>query len=204
MGFKEWWQRNFGEPKPVEPVDVVALHEGRTATMCTLGPQISEWQDWLNSHAQEVIEEQSTIDSRIKALDTTKEGLITLDASIIHHDNVFADRIAEIQNLLDSLGIDADPLAEDVIGLHEQTLTELQVGEQASLARVQAILTTEKTAMASRKEKVSQELNGVNDKLQRLSTVKDKLEQETEITNAVKTNMVAFMTSKTAPPKKNK
>lgn len=190
--------------KPPVPVDVVAMHEARTAGMCTLAPQVSAWKNWLDGHTKEVERERDAVVTDIERLETTKQGLEGLKGSIIKHRKIMEGSCKTVTNLLDSFILGPDPVAEDVIGLHEGALTELQVEHKESLTNVLKTLREEMDSMYSREESTEIELEGVTSKLERLTEAKKTLDTERDITEAFKENIAAFMLSKIAPPKTEK
>jgi archaellum component FlaC len=190
----------FGK-KPPPILDVVAMHETRTAGMCTLTPQVNAWRNWLAAHSQQVQQEQEGISSDIERLETTKRGLERLKGLITKHRKILLDTHETGRGLLDSFSQEPDPDAEDTIGLHAKVLTELQRSQKESITNVLLVVREEIGSMTSRHESVETELKGVTEKLERLSKAKETLDSEKEITEAFEKNIAAFMASISAPPK---
>jgi len=190
----------WGKP-PLPPLDVVSMHETRTAGMCTLAPQVEAWKNWLVVHSGEVLQEQDGVVSDIKRLDETKQGFEGLKGSITKHRKIILDTHKTVKNLLDSFTPEPDPAAEDVIGLHTKALTELQIGQKESLTNVLKALGEETDSMDSRETTLETELEGVTEKIGRLNEAKKTLDSEKEVTGAFKENVAAFVVSKFAPPK---
>jgi chromosome segregation ATPase len=194
----------WGKPSP-PPLDVIAMHETRTAGMRVLAPQVETWRNWLVVHTQEIEQEQDGVVSDIKRLDGTKQGFEGLKESITKHRKSILDASKTIKNLLDSFTPEPDPAAEeDVIGLHTKALTELQIAQKESLTNVSKALGNEADSMESREESVETELEGVTEKLERLNEAKKTLNSEKEITETFKENIATFIVSKFAPPKSQK
>jgi len=198
------WDLLFGKKPLPPPVDVVAMHETRTAGMCTLVPQVSAWKTWLDRHTEEIEAERGEVVTHIERLGTIKAGFERLEKSIGEHAQALENTHETVENLLGSFEIQPDPSATDVIGVHEANLTNLQQQHQESLDRMLGVVEEEIEKMDSRKEKVAIELTEVKSKQDRLSQSKETLEAEKGVTKALKENIAAFIVSKIAPPKSGK
>ena len=184
-----------------KPMDIVAHCEASMLKMCTLAPQISEWQNQLIEHAEKVEQQGSRVFVGIKRLDGTKEELENLGTSVNNDREVLANARDKVMNIINSANPVVDPIAVDNIGVHEVAVSKLQESHGQSLNIVVATLDDEIDSMNSRCNRIDDELEGVTSKRDRLNQVKKALDKEGKVTDAFQENIGAFIISKIKPPK---
>ena len=188
--------------KKQEPVDVISQHEACVGTMCTLAPQISQWQNWLESHGEQVKRREGKVSVGIERLAATKGNFEKLGKSVDKDKEVLSNVREEIMGITDSSTVISDPFIPDTIGVHEAAFAKIQTEHQGALDVVVQILDSKLNSMSSVEGNIGDQLDEVKSKLSRLKGVKKALDEESKVTAAFQKNIGSFIVSQISPPEK--
>ena len=137
MGFREFLEKIFGGAPLRDPV---TESEAQISQICTLGPWVTGLIQQLDRRSEAVIMVKTQADANRYRLQQTRSGLEELKDTVIRHRQVTGDALRNIESLAGSVEAEPDPVPQDVIDQHGETLRELQEGKIAAVDKATEVI----------------------------------------------------------------
>jgi chromosome segregation ATPase len=197
MGLKEFF---FGKPPLADPV---AQSEARIQQVCLFGPWLNQMMQKLDTSTQVVSQEKTGVIKNKERLEKTSIGYNELKMTIERQRQTAKNALEGLKAQAGSLEQNPDPVLQDVIDQHGESLRELQGGQIAGMDRAVVILETVVEEMDVREQNTKDELEELESKISRLEKVEQTLTTEENTISAFRKEMTKFaVLANVSPPGK--